>query len=65
MHDDSSPTWLQTIAAYPPWLVITCVAVAAAALLWLAGRLLARTVELIPAAVFVIGGAAVVWWLLR
>ncbi len=55
----------RSLAAYPPWIVFFCTAVVTVFLLWLAGRLLARTLELLPVAALLLAGVALVWWLMR
>ena len=65
MLDPSSQTALHSLAAYPRWLVVVCAAVAAVFLLWLAGRLLTWAFKAIPVTLVVVGGVAVVWWLLK
>ena len=65
MINHSSQAAWHSLAAYPPWIIFFCTAVVTIFLLWLAGRLLARTLELLPVAALLLAGAALVWWLLR
>jgi apolipoprotein N-acyltransferase len=60
-----SQAGVHSLAAYPPWLVIPCAVIGGMFLVWLAGKLLKWSVEVIFAAVLILAGAAAVWLLLR
>ena len=65
MINHSSQAAWHSLAAYPPWVVLLCAAVVVIFLLWLTSRLLAWSLELLPAVALLLAGAALVWWLLR
>jgi hypothetical protein len=58
-------TLLHSLSAYPPWLVVGCAIIAGAFALWLAGKLLKWTIMMVVAVIFILGGVALVWLVLR
>ena len=61
----NTQTLLHSAAAYPPWLVAGCAVIVGAFALWLVGKLLKWTIMVIVAAILILGGAALVWLVLR
>jgi hypothetical protein len=61
----NSQTLLHSASAYPPWLVVVCAVVAGILGLWLVGKLLKWGLVIIVVAILVLGGAALVWRMLR
>jgi hypothetical protein len=56
---------LDSLSQYPHWFVVACAAVAAAAGLWLALKLIKAAVWILLAGVVVVACAAVAWLLFR
>lgn len=56
-------TFLDSLAAYPPWFVAACLTVVAAALIWVIAKVLKAALYLLIGLVL-IGGAATTIWLL-
>jgi hypothetical protein len=54
-----------SLAEYPHWFVVTCAAVAAAAVLWLLLKLLKVALWLLFVGVVVAAGLTAIWLLLR
>ena len=61
----NSQTLLHSASAYPPWLVAVCAVVAGIFVLWLVGKLLKWSLMVIVATILILGGAALVWLVLR
>jgi len=56
---------LRSLSQYPPWFVVACATVAAAALLWLIMKLVKVVLWILLIGVLVVGSATAVWMLLR
>jgi uncharacterized membrane protein YjjP (DUF1212 family) len=61
----NTQTLLHSLAAYPPWFVAVCAIGAGIFVLWLVGKLLKWSLIVIVAAILILGGAALVWLVLR
>jgi hypothetical protein len=62
---DATSPFLESLAAYPRWLVVACLTILAAAGLWVLAKVLKWTLYLVIALVLLGGGAAVVWLLVE
>ena len=60
-----SPTVVDSLADYPHWLVVACVTIVAAVLIWLLVKVLKWTLWVILISVLLVGGAVVVALLLK
>ncbi|MFI5356061.1 MAG: hypothetical protein ACHQ4G_01875 [Opitutales bacterium] len=58
---DSPPPYLDSLAEYPRWFVVACLALLAAVGLWVAAKILKWTLYLLIAAILIGGGVAAVW----
>jgi hypothetical protein len=61
----NSQTLLHSLSAYPPWFGVVCAVVAGIFALWLVGKLLKWSLMLIVATILILGGAALVWLVMR
>jgi uncharacterized membrane protein YjjP (DUF1212 family) len=58
-------TLLHSLSAYPPWFVAACAVIAGIFVLWLVGKLLKWSLMVIGAMILIVGGAILVWLVLR
>jgi len=54
---------LDSLGEYPRWFVIACVTLVAAAGLWVLSKVLKWTIYVLVALILLVGGGAVVWYL--
>jgi len=66
-HDSMTPptSVLDSLAAYPRWLVAACLTVVAAALIWVMAKVLKWTLYLLIGLVLIGGAATTIWLLLH
>ena len=62
---DSLPPFLDSLSDYPRWFVVGCATIVAAVGLWMLAKALKWTLYLLVAVIVIMGGAAVVWYLMQ
>ena len=61
----SAPTFLDSLADYPRWVVVACTTIVLAAAIWVVMKLLKWTLGLLLLSVVIIGLGTAAWLLFR